>query len=47
LAIFQYLYEAFVGVCPSAPLFYVFFEARLDADSAISGYLSSIFTRAW
>jgi hypothetical protein len=40
LAIFQYLCEAFVGVCPSVVLFRVFFEARLDAGGAISGCLS-------
>jgi hypothetical protein len=39
LAIFQYLCEAFVRVRPSVALFCIF-EARLDADGAISGCLA-------
>jgi hypothetical protein len=38
-AIFQYFYEAFVGVRPSVALFRVFFE-HLDTGGAISGCLS-------
>jgi hypothetical protein len=38
MAIFQYLCEAFVGVRPLVALFRVFFEARLDAGGAISGW---------
>jgi hypothetical protein len=40
LAIIQYLCEAFVGVRPSVALFRVFYEAHLDASSAIFGFLS-------
>jgi hypothetical protein len=39
LAIFQYLCEAFVGVCPSVALFRIFFEACLDAGGAFSFHL--------
>jgi hypothetical protein len=40
VAIFQYLCEAFVRVSPSVVLFHLFFEACLDAGSAMSGCLS-------
>jgi hypothetical protein len=47
LAIFQNLYEAYVGVRPLMALFRVFFEARLDASGTISGCLTFRLRRAW
>jgi hypothetical protein len=40
LAIFQYLYEAFVGVHPSAALFRHYYNMRFESGGAMAGWFT-------